>query len=708
MDKRLSVIVESPGLRASVSASPERDLQDNDRANPRHVAEVNAAENAQTVLNADTLLQAALDTGVLIRCGCPGCLKDVLAANGGFQAIAAGGAADSPVAPAVADDVPDGPSADPSDDVTLNVAEGQSIHAQMDHPADKDFFRVALSGGETYEFTVVPDDTSSTTGPDLMIEIYDEEGTLITTFDGGSFGADEEWDYTPPTSGTYYATVRGYADAAVGGYTITGKIDDDPPDPNLGTPLDAIDWGSRVDTDGRTTADGDDIIQYYFAKTGETYESSLPPVVIAESWVDYEKAAARDAFQNYSAVANLAYREVDSADKADFILTKFTTVPNLLGVMNPPGEQHEGIASFNSQGVGWTEAGLQQGGFGYITLIHEFGHGHGMAHPHDNGGNSTVMNGVEETAPLSYSTGDFGLNDGAYTTMSYNEAWQQHPDGISPSDDYGYQGTMMAFDIAVLQQKYGANMDANTGDDTYTLWSENAPGTMYACIWDAGGRDKIAAGDAMDVYIDLRMASLQYEAGGGGWVSFADNIYGGYTIANDVLIENADGGAGTDTLRGSNIANRLDGLGGLDRIYGARGNDFLLGRGGEDVLYGGVGDDVLIGGGDRDALHGGTGVDTFRYLAGDQHKSEKGNDRILDLHNQDVIDLAGLDADQLTAGDQAFHLVGAFTGAAGELTRIYDAERDRTLLMGDDDGDGVADFKVAIDGDHTGFDNFVL
>ena len=52
---------------------------------------------------------------------------------------------------------------------------------------------------------------------------------------------------------------------------------------------------------------------------------------------------------------------------------------------------------------------------------------------------------------------------------------------------------------------------------------------MYACIWDAGGRDKIAAGDAIDVRIDLRMATLEYEFGGGGWLSFADNIFGGYT-----------------------------------------------------------------------------------------------------------------------------------------------------------------------------------
>ena len=37
--------------------------------------------------------------------------------------------------------------------------------------------------------------------------------------------------------------------------------------------------------------------------------------------------------------------------------------------------------------------------------------------------------------------------------------------------------------------------------------------------------------------IDLRAATLQYEYGGGGWVSYAYGIHGGYTIANNVVIE---------------------------------------------------------------------------------------------------------------------------------------------------------------------------
>ena len=38
----------------------------------------------------------------------------------------------------------------------------------------------------------------------------------------------------------------------------------------------------------------------------------------------------------------------------------------------------------------------------------------------------------------------------------------------------------------------------------------------------------------------------------------------------------------------------------------------------------------------------------------------------------------------------------------------YDAARDRTQLLLDDDGDGLADLKLVMDGDQTGFGGWVL
>ena len=90
--------------------------------------------------------------------------------------------------------------------------------------------------------------------------------------------------------------------------------------------------------------------------------------------------------------------EVDNRAEADFKIITYEGTPgagaSLLGRMSPPNEQNEGQAEFNAGDVRWTEEGLQPGGFYFPTLLHEFGHGLGMAHPHDNGGRSSIMRGA--------------------------------------------------------------------------------------------------------------------------------------------------------------------------------------------------------------------------------------------------------------------------------------------------------------------------
>jgi Ca2+-binding RTX toxin-like protein len=77
------------------------------------------------------------------------------------------------------------------------------------------------------------------------------------------------------------------------------------------------------------------------------------------------------------------------------------------------------------------------------------------------------------------------------------------------------------------------------------------------------------------------------------------------------------GGAGNDTLTGSN---------GIDTISGDAGNDLIDARDGDDVVSGGAGDDTLKAGGGADDISGGAGTDrlegaggndVYRYNLGD-------------------------------------------------------------------------------------------
>jgi Ca2+-binding RTX toxin-like protein len=407
---------------------------------------------------------------------------------------------------------------------------------------------------------------------------------------------------------------------------------------------------------------GKNVIYLYFAGEGDLYanaDSTIPAQVTAQDPYQYEIQAMLTAAGEFSKVADVVFVsnytlnattglyerdptieykpgptgqpepgikyatgvDGDGFD-ADFFYWSYPGTPgpgvSLLGSMSPPDYGDEGTAQFNSADERWNAQMLQQGGFSFVTLIHEFGHGMGLAHPHDTGGGSSIMPGVEGIintpgGPIpdptgiypNYTRGDFDLNQGVFTMMSYQDGWETSPYGRAETtnEGYGWLGSLMALDIAVIQDKYGVNEDWATGNDTYVLKDVNEWGvyidsatgqpaehdatdqattrdgyyegesTYYSSIWDADGVDQIVYSGAKNTNIDLRPATLQYEYGGAGWVSYATGIFGGFTIANGVTIENAIGGQGNDTITGNAAANMLHGGGGVDMLTGLAGND---------------------------------------------------------------------------------------------------------------------------------------
>ncbi|MGB8811863.1 MAG: M10 family metallopeptidase C-terminal domain-containing protein, partial [Paracoccaceae bacterium] len=105
-------------------------------------------------------------------------------------------------------------------------------------------------------------------------------------------------------------------------------------------------------------------------------------------------------------------------------------------------------------------------------------------------------------------------------------------------------------------------------------------------------------------------------------------------------------------------------------------------------LTGGLGFDLMVGGAAADAFVFNNTTEA-PILAG-------AVDRIADFqHAQgDRVDLRAIDAETNLAGDQAFHFIGgaAFGRDAGELR--FSAG----FLIGDVNGDGVADFRILMSG----------
>ncbi|MEO1299885.1 MAG: matrixin family metalloprotease, partial [Cyanobacteria bacterium J06636_16] len=441
---------------------------------------------------------------------------------------------------------------------------------------------------------------------------------------------------------------------------------------------------------GNTYVDGilwggnhyDNTITYSFwsdASLDDAYEA------IDESntaWLANEVLAMQQALTTWSNVANINF--VQAADNDPNADLKFSLVSNaeisslggFAGYFAPPGTFGQGIGYFNYQIPRWNTADLQPGGFGFSTLIHELGHGLGLAHPHDTGGGSSLYPGVFAGENL----GLHNLNQGIWTTMSYNHGWESQNGQLVDFGvtSYGYEGTPMAFDIAAIQHLYGANLNYRTGDDVYLLPIANGSGAFYSAIWDAGGVDTIMSEATFaNVTINLNDAPL-VGANAGGYVSTVGGVYGGFTIAHDVTIENAYGSWGNDTLTGNEVGNFLAGRSGNDTLDGAAGNDVLGGGFGSDLLLGGEGNDALYGRGDNDFLYGEAGDDVIEGGDGDDLLAgQTGNDILYGEAGNDVLG-GGFGIDSLFGGEGNDALYGR-----GDNDFLYGEAGDDVIEGGD-------------------------
>jgi hypothetical protein len=204
-----------------------------------------------------------------------------------------------------------------------------------------------------------------------------------------------------------------------------------------------------------------------------------------------------------------------------------------------------------------------------------------------------------------------------------------------------------------------------SGNDTYGF-AAHIQYEGYDTIYETTDPDV----DTLDFSATLKANEISATAGNltidlanPGWV--CSNLH--LTLASGWL-ENANGGAGDDTINGTSWHNALSGGGGNDTINGGGGNDtiwggtgddyihggdgndyidggsdedWVYGDAGYDFLYGGDGNDIMYGGGDDDEMHGGAGND---YLSGDD-----GNDTISGGDDNDT--LIGGNGNDTLSGD---------------------------------------------------------
>lgn len=367
--------------------------------------------------------------------------------------------------------------------------------------------------------------------------------------------------------------------------------------------VDSLVWGSQW-TDspyyfGRFSASAPINVRYEFFGDDNEYQGYT-----FYRWSSAQIRNFNRALETFEYVCNLKFSPSTGVTDLYFVQldANFFGGTNVLGMCETPdAESDPNVGFFNKSAPQWSE--LSPGSTGFYVLIHELGHGIGLAHPHDGGTGDypTKFPGVTSASSL----GTYQMNQGIWSMMSYNfnPSWLGH----ESTDAYGHSMTPMALDIAALQAIYGANISYRTEANLYLLPQTNAAGTGWICIWDCGGVDTISnSGSRFSCTIDLNPAPL-VGLNAGGYVSWANGIVGGFTIANGVVIENASGGFANDYIIGNDASNQLG---------GSLGDDFLMGGGGMDTLFGGQGNDQLRGGKGHDQVNGGNGNDTIRGAKG--------------------------------------------------------------------------------------------
>ena len=355
------------------------------------------------------------------------------------------------------------------------------------------------------------------------------------------------------------------------------------------------------------------------------------------------------------------------------------------------------------------------GDYSFTTHLHEVGHALGLAHSHE--GNSITPGPYDHVA---------------YTVMSYR-SFEGAPLTGYTNGVFGFPQTYMQLDIAALQELYGADYSANSGDTVYSWTPGNSdtlidgvvalnPGgdAIFATLWDGGGDDTYdLSAYSTDLRLDLteggysvfdpaQLAFVDFSGRtaegsiynalmfGGNQASLIENAIGGsgddFFLANQAN-NTLTGGAGTNTVSyeidtagvtvdlaaqtASGTGTGSDTLNGFSNAYGGDGDDTLSGTSGANELVGGFGADTLIGGDGDDILTGGllnfvTSLPSALGMGGGTYTRPANTNNTTFANAVDITNLFALTADaDIQDATTVPHVSISATGDTAQAVHFY-------------------------------------
>jgi Ca2+-binding RTX toxin-like protein len=529
---------------------------------------------------------------------------------------------------------------------------------------DRDFFSITLQAGEQ----LILDVDGTTGGLDSLLRLYNSSAIEIgdnddrVGFDPGSnppFGhnTDSQIIFRAATSGTYYFSIESFEGTSAGNYQLHVSIG--PP----ATPQQLVDEDVDALISGSAWTDHD--LTYGFPTLAGQYPASFEePDHGFAGFTPFQQAQTIQLIQMVANVSALTFSQ-NTASPGDADLRYATsTTPDVAYAYYPTnaGPSSLGGSAWFNNGANERFLNPVKGNYAWMGILHETGHALGLKHGHE--------------FPLAISADRDSVE---YSVMTYRSYPGDSTNGGYSNEQYGYPQTLMMYDVAALQEMYGANFAYNSGNSVYT-WTPNAGETfingvgqgavgdggsglsnrVFLTIWDGGGTDTYdLSAYATATTIDLRP--------------------GEWTTTSSAQLANL--GAG-HSARG-NIANAL--------MY--QGNAASL----IENAVGGSAGDTIIANQAANSLTGGGGADTFTWKSNTHAGVAAAADTITDfLAGTDKIRLSDIDTNPGTGGDDAFTFIGtgAFTSTAGQVR--YQVEGGNLRIQADYDGNGVADMEIFV------------
>lgn len=347
-------------------------------------------------------------------------------------------------------------------------------------------------------------------------------------------------------------------------------------------------------------------LTYSFNNFIPTDYYSYPNNELTQGWEPLniqQQNAVNLAMKSVNKLLDITLQEVSSGGMIQFNLVDMNT--STAGFSFMPGTNYDyfGDVFLNTDFNTTEDYGLEEGQFGYTTILHEIGHALGLKHPFE--GVDTLPSALDDVnhSIMSYTTPNSYIPLLSFSSSQiFMDYIKLHPSSYS------------LYDVAALQSIYGVNADTNTQDNTYTMSYFDY---TVQTIWDAGATDTIDLSSTTGTStIDLRAGSLnsadeqslndviayhqniaiqnnksehiQWVANNITDLYNSNNLYTGkdnLAIATGTIIENIITGSGNDTVTDNEVNNNINTAAGDDSIY--------LGNGGYDYIDGGYGYDTI-------------------------------------------------------------------------------------------------------------------